>query len=210
MNLINKELQAPYEPGVYILTGVNGIGKSTIVDGIASEHPETVALHASLELSKLFNGISREEMELLKPEDKLAKMVVHFTAEFESAIGENKAVLLDTHLLIPIRKNSSVIYEDIWSDAYAPYATSMVMLSASPRDIRAWRMRDESVTGRRRNTDMADIASDQNQNIARFHSLKISGSIPQASRVVNNNHGTVATTRAEIESIFQAGSIVDN
>lgn len=206
MNLINAERKVPYEPGVYMLTGVNGIGKSTIIDSITAEHPETVALHASLELSKLFNDISREQMELLRPEDKLAKMVIHFTTQFEKNLDENKAVLLDTHLLVPIRKSSSVVYEDIWSDAYTPYITSMAMLSAEPSDIRAWRLRDEVNTGRKRNCNIIDIASDQEQNIARFRSLLVNGSLPKESKIVLNNHGLITETRKIIESIFQVNT----
>ena len=206
MNLINNELENPYTPGVYMLTGVNGIGKSTIVDSIAAVHPETVALHASLELRQLFNGISREELEMLKPEDKLAKMVVHFTTQFEKTLEEKKAVLLDTHLLVPIRKDRSVVYEDIWSDAYTPYLSSMVMLSAEPSDIRAWRLRDEANTGRKRNSEVLDITADQDQNIARFRSLASNGSIPEGSKVINNNHGSIEATRKDIEEIFHARS----
>ena len=206
MNLINNELENPYTPGVYMLTGVNGIGKSTIVDSIAAVHPETVALHASLELRQLFNGISREELEMLKPEDKLAKMVVHFTTQFEKTLEEKKAVLLDTHLLVPIRKDRSVVYEDIWSDAYTPYLSSMVMLSAEPSDTRAWRLRDEANTGRKRNSEVLDITADQDQNIARFRSLASNGSIPEGSKVINNNHGSIEATRKDIEEIFRTRS----
>lgn len=203
MDLINTERKEPYEPGVYILTGVNGIGKSTIIDSITAEHPETVALHASLELSKLFNGISRDEMELLRPEDKLAKMVIHFTTQFEKNLEEDRAVLLDTHLLVPIRKNDSLVYEDIWSDAYSPYVTSMTMLSANPGDIRAWRLRDEANTGRKRNSDVADITSDQDQNIALFKSLVARGSLPEESKIIKNHHGSIITTRKDIEAVFR-------
>jgi adenylate kinase len=198
----NAEQQEPYTPGVYMLTGVNGIGKSTIVDSIATDHPEMVALHASLELRQLFNGISREELEVLKPEDKLAKMVVHFTVQFDKALEEKKAVLLDTHLLVPIRRDRSVVYEDIWSDAYTPYATSVVMLSADPSDIRAWRLRDEANTGRKRNSEVVDITADQDQNIARFQSLLSSKSIPKESQIIKNSHGSIESTRKDIEKIF--------
>ena len=204
MNLINTEPKEPYAPGVYMLTGVNSIGKSTIVDSIAADHPETVTLHASLELRQLFNGISREELESLRPEDKLAKMVLHFTNQFEKTLNENKATLLDTHLLVPIRKDMSVVYEDIWSDAYAPYTSSMVMLSAEPSDIRAWRLRDEANTGRKRNSEILDIAADQDQNIARFQSLRLHRSIPRESQIVKNNHGSIEATRKDIEKIFHA------
>ncbi len=206
MNLIDTSKEAPYSPGVYMLTGINGIGKSTIVDQIASEHSEVVAVHASLELRNLFGNVTREELELLKPEDKLAKMVVHFTARFDEAIENQQAVILDTHLLVPIRKENSVVYEDIWSNAYTPYVNSMAMLSASASDIRAWRLRDEAATGRKRNTDIQDILLDQDQNIARFQSLLSMGSIPPHSKVIENSNGSIQATRAEVESIFNTQS----
>lgn len=205
MNLINKTPHTEYSPGVYMLTGVNGIGKSTIVDQIAASHPEVHPMHASKELSALFGGITREEMEALKPEDKLAKMVVHFTAQFDKAIDDSRAVILDTHLLVPIRKENYVTYEDIWSDAYTPYVSSMAMLSAQPSDIRAWRLRDEAATGRKRNTDVGDIQSDQDQNIARFRRLQATGSLPGASEIINNHHGSISLTRLAIEEVFQSG-----
>lgn len=204
MNVIGEKIPTEYSPGVYMLMGVNGIGKSTIVDQIAATNPEVVPMHASKELSALFGGITREEMESLRPEDKLAKMVMHFTTQFDNALTDNKAVILDTHLLVPIRKENSVIYEDIWSDAYAPYVSSAAMLSAKPSDIRAWRLRDEVGTGRKRNTDIVDIQSDQDQNIARFKSLHETGSLPEASEIIENNHGSLQSTRLAIEEMFKS------
>ena len=132
MNLIREKTPLKYNPGVYMLMGVNGIGKSTIVDQVATTNPEVIPMHASKALSALFGGITREEMESLRPEDKLAKMVMHFTTQFDNALTDNKAILLDTYLLVPIRKENSVLYEDIWSDAHTPYVSSAAMLSASP------------------------------------------------------------------------------
>lgn len=204
MNLIRENTPLEYSPGVYMLMGVNGIGKSTIVDQVAATNSEVIPMHASKELSALFGGITREEMESLKPEDKLAKMVIHFTTQFDNALTDNKAVLLDTHLLVPIRKENSVIYEDIWSDAYTSYVSSAAMLSARPSDIRAWRLRDEANTGRKRNTDIVDIQSDQDQNIARFKSLREVGSLPEMSKVIKNNHGSLRLTRLAIEEMFKS------
>jgi adenylate kinase len=196
-------MHEPYQPGIYMLTGVNGIGKSTIVDAIAADHPETVPLHASKELSELFNGITREEMELLTPEEKMGKMAVHFTAVFERTLDRNRAAVLDTHLLVPIRKGEGLIYEDIWSDEYAPYVSSMVMLSADPEVVRAWRLDDEKATGRRRNTNSSDIALDQDANLAKFDELKTSSVIPAHSAVVQNLENRIEDTRAAIENIFK-------
>lgn len=197
------ETDLSYEAGVYMLTGINGIGKSTIVDAIASDHPEIIPLHASHELSKLFNGVSREEMEALDPTEKLARMVIHFTSIFEQITNEGGAVLLDTHLLVPIRSEQGVRYENIWSDDYTPYASSMVMLTANPTDVRDWRLADERATGRKRSVKIDDIAADQLANTSAFHALKASGSLPSTAQVIENTDGYIEDTRQSIEDIFR-------
>ncbi|MEO6760900.1 MAG: hypothetical protein ABI220_00795 [Candidatus Saccharimonadales bacterium] len=199
----STEPTEPYQPGVYMLTGVNGIGKSTIIDAISSVHPEIVPLHASQELSKLFHGISREEMELLAPEEKLGRMVIRFTSIFERVLDANKAVMLDTHLLVPIRKDNTLVYEDIWSDEYSPYVNSMAMLTAIPESIRTWRLNDEKVTGRKRNTSTNDIALDQSVNQARFNDLRASGVLATHSGIVENTNNQLAGTQSAIEGIFR-------
>lgn len=191
-----------YRPGVYMLTGINGTGKSTIVDRIAVERPKIVPIHASLELSKLFNGISREEMEKLSAEEKLGRMVAHFTTTFERSLDANKTVIMDTHLLVPIRKEDDLNYEDIWSDEYSQYTEAMVMLTASPDTIRGWRLRDEALTGRKRSTEVIDIAADQDANTARFSELVAEGSLPSRSQVVENVDGGLADVQRMVEAVF--------
>lgn len=204
MSLDSIDSRSEYTPGVYMLMGVNGIGKSTIVDRIAADNPEVVPMHASKELSALFGGITREEMESLRPDEKLAKMVVHFTSQFDKALDNDKAIILDTHLLVPIRKDGLVAYEDIWSDAYTPYTTSAAILSAHPSDIRSWRLRDEADTGRKRNTEAVDIQIDQDKNLARFKDLQETGSLPEKAEIVNNHHGSLSLTRLAIEEVFRS------
>ena len=185
-----------------MLTGINGTGKSTVVDMIAERKPETVPLHASIELSKLFNGISREEMEKLDASEKLGRMVAHFTTLFEQNIDRDKAVIMDTHLLVPIRKEGEVQYEDIWAQEYREYTRSMMMLTASPDTIRGWRLSDEAATGRKRNTTLADIAADQDANVTRFEELVTEGSLSSGSRVIENIDGGLDDVRLQIETAF--------
>lgn len=208
MRLINRENEPtePYKPGVYMLTGINGIGKSTVVDAIAHGSPETVPLHASHELRRLFGDISREELELLTPEEKLSRMVVHFTTIFDRSLNDEKAVIMDTHLLVPIRKDDAVLYEDIWSHEYASRITSMAMLSANPESVRRWRLEDEVVTGRKRNGDTAAIAADQEMNIAKFKKLYADGQLPSRSSIIENQSEQLDATRLAVERVFRVES----
>lgn len=205
MNLIIGEAPRvePYQPGVYMLTGINGIGKSTVVEAITDRRPEALPLHASLELRGLFGNISRDELEHLSPEEKLSRMVIHFTRIFEVNVNDDRAVIMDTHLLVPVRRDDGVNYEDIWSPEYQQYVSAMVMLSASPESVKQWRLEDEQATGRRRNTDVETILVDQEKNITRFLDLRATGEIPAHSSVIENQNGRLAETQAAIESVFQ-------
>lgn len=205
MNLINREngITEPYQPGVYMLTGINGIGKSTLVNAIAVDHPEIKPVHASQELRGLFGNVSREELELLTPEEKLSRMVIHFTTIFNRSLNDNQAVMMDTHLVVPIRKENSLVYEDIWSSEYTPYVSSMAMLSAEPESVRQWRLQDEATTGRKRNTDVRAITDDQDANISRFEQLLSEGQLPVGSGVVTNLSDRMDEARKAVETVFR-------
>lgn len=205
MNLINREngITEPYQPGVYMLTGINGIGKSTLVDAIAVDHPEIKPVHASQELRGLFGNVSREELELLTPEEKLSRMVIHFTTIFDRSTNDDQAVMMDTHLVVPIRKEDSLVYEDIWSSEYTPHVSSMAILSAEPASVRQWRLEDEITTGRKRSTDVQAIAEDQDVNISRFEQLLSEGQLPAGSNIVINHSGRINEAREAVESVFR-------
>ena len=132
-------------------------------------------------------------------------MVVHFATIFDQGLNDNQAVITDTHLLVPIRKDNNATYEDIWSHEYAPYVSSMAMLSADPTAVRGWRLEDERATGRKLNTDIFAIAADQEMNIARFKILYADGQLPNSSSVVENQSGQLDETRAAVERAFKAG-----
>ena len=195
--------ETPFDAGVYMLMGINGIGKSTIVDAIANDSPEVTAVHASQELRALFNGVSREKLEKLNPEEKLARMVIHFTSIFDEVTSEGGVVMLDTHLLVPIRTPEGVTYENIWSDMYSPYVNATAMLTADAEDVRGWRMEDELVTGRKRNVSEDDIRADQAANVVAFEELKAAGRLPLRSRIITNIDDRIEKTRQDIEAVFR-------
>lgn len=114
-----------------------------------------------------------------------------------------KAVILDTHLVVPIRKDSAVLYEDIWSNEYTSHVTSMAMLTADPESVRRWRLEDELATGRKRNTDTDAITADQEVNITRFKRLYTDGQLPSSSSIIENQNGCMDETRLAVERVFK-------
>jgi adenylate kinase len=173
--------------GARLLAGINGVGKSTIVNAIASHNSGIFPIHASAELRDLFGGVSHEELESMTPEQKLARMAVRFTELFTQARDEKKVALLDTHILVPIRRNNVTQYEDIWAEEYRKWIGQAAMLIADPVDILTWRADDEIKTGRVRDLSLDHIDIDQRLNLRRFSELVSWRDLPSTSRIVRNS-----------------------
>ena len=186
------------EPRVYMLTGINGVGKTTLADQLAAELPNTAAIHASQELRNLFGGISREQQERMKLEDRLAEMVMHFTVLFDRGLNDNDNIIFDTQLLIPTSGEQGVYYESAWSDEYTKYLGQATMLTAHPRDIRTWRERDEKLTGRKRSLSEEDIEQHQNMNMHEFTDLLDRGAIPANSQIIKSEDGQLEKAKLAV------------
>lgn len=177
--------------GVHMFMGVNGVGKSTLTEMIGAVLPDTLIVHASQELRRMFGVATQQELEELSPDEKLSRRTTHLLEIFRRAQMDGQSVLLDTHLLVPIRKNGAVRYENTWTDEYTEYVAGAYMLGADPMDIRDWRAADAATTGRKRNLSLDDIKTDQQLNIGEFTALVNRGALPENSRVIENRAGTI-------------------
>ncbi len=153
-----------------MLLGINGVGKSTIAEKLICRVPGSVALSGSKILMTIFGGVSREELEKLSATEKMSMMELAFVEIFERH-STSQLVVLDTHLVVPIRKSGTLVLENIWSPRYAPYVRSVCFICASPGDIRQRRLTDERLTGRARDTNLGNIRSDQDLNLASFEEI---------------------------------------
>jgi len=175
--------------GLYVFMGVNGVGKSTLTRDIVYAYPDASRIHASQELRSLFEGFSENELEQLAPEEKLCRKVARLVDLFRQARQTSGLVLVDTHLLLPVREGEDVTYMNLWSDEYTQCISGAYMLTASPNEIRARREADEAETGRVRDLSEANIKYDQDININAFTELIDRGALPASSRVVENGTG---------------------
>lgn len=175
--------------GVYMFMGVNGVGKSTLVEGLAPHLPEARVVHASAELRKLFGGLSYAELEQIDPVEKLQRRADHFTKLFHEVHSQSGLVLMDTHLLVAIRQGPDVRYENTWSPNYSEFVHGAFMVTANPADIRTRRERDIAATGRVRDIDEFNIRQDQELNVQEFESLIAAAHIPSNAEVVSNDEG---------------------
>lgn len=186
--------------GVYMFMGVNGVGKSTLTDMIGAAFPDALTIHASKELRRILGVATREELEELSPEEKLSRRTTHLLDLFRQAHVDHRLVLLDTHLLVPIRKGESVRYENTWSDEYTDYVSGAYMLTADPKNIKDWRELDTTTTGRKRDLSVENIELDQQLNVSEFAALVDRGALPEGSQVIENRAGLIQDIGARILS----------
>jgi adenylate kinase len=184
--------------------GVNGVGKSTLASDVATAFPDALRLNGSAELRRLFGGVSREELERLDPAQKLGRRAAHFLELFRRATADHKLVLMDTHLLVPIRSDDSVRYENTWHDGYSAFVAGAFMLTADPRDISAWRALDQERTGRTRDLAAENIAIDQELNVAEFRTLIDREALPPNSQIIENGDGLLPYIGARVLSYLEA------
>lgn len=157
-------------PNVMMLLGINGVGKSTLTKKVRQTVPECAAISGSETLMKAFGGADRVRLEAMSAGEKMRMMEPAFLDAFERCRNAPSAIL-DTHLVVPIRCGRVELFENIWSDLYAPYIRSAIFVAGDPKQIRERRIRDELETGRKRDTDIRNIRVDQAMNLRAFDDL---------------------------------------
>jgi len=152
---------------VIALFGINGVGKSTIAHALHETIFGSVMLSGSELLMHSFKGLNREQLEMLSPEEKMRMLESAFLDAFEQN-REAKLIILDTHLVVTIRKNGKLILENVWSERFSPYSNFVFFISSNPMEILQRRMRDSRISGRRRDLDVEHIRVDQTINLSVF------------------------------------------
>ncbi len=155
---------------VIVFFGINGVGKSTLVKKIVDDYPIIKSMSGSEILMKAFGGVNRQQLEIISPEEKL-RMIEFACIEAFERYQQAKYCLLDTHLVVPIRKAGTLILENMWSIKYLPYIQKAYLMIGDPQEILERRIRDESVIGRKRDLNIANIISDQEINLMVFKEL---------------------------------------
>lgn len=173
--------------------GVNGVGKSAIADFLNTTLASSIRVQASCVLRNSM-GMDRQALEETSKDIKMAVKVPAILQEFNRAI-EYKYILLDTHLIIPIRQKETTIYEDVWSDAFFPYILKAYFIFAASQSILDRRVAGMNKTGRRRNMSIKDIASDQRLNLEKFNKLFFKNKI---GKVVNSTNRNIEEVAREI------------
>ena len=152
---------------VVVLFGINGVGKSTIASALQRVVAGSVTLSGSELLMRAFKGLDRSQLEVLSPEEKMRMLEPAFLDGFHHH-KRAPLVILDTHLVVPIRKDGRFILENVWSEQFAPHVKSVFFVLSKPREILERRIRDAATTGRKRDLDIDHIRRDQEINLSVF------------------------------------------
>jgi len=170
---------------VFVLFGINGVGKSTIARALAERVPDSAALSGSELLMRAFRGLDRYQLEILSPEEKMRLLVPAFLQAFEQHASARR-IILDTHLVVPIRKSGRLVLENVWSDAFMPHVGSAFFVSSGPEEILRRRVRDYRATGRQRDADIDHIRRDQEINLRVFEETFASFASSSKTSVIMN------------------------
>lgn len=151
--------------------GINGVGKSSLIRKILeqSDGLKTQAIFQTL--MDVIGVSSRSELEKIEAVVKyelLEKALLKKVMIFDSSL---EYVLIDCHLMVPIRKNGLVYYECMWSNKFINFSHSVYMLTADPYEILRRRTIDKDLSGRERDLNLENIHRDQETNKIMLNSL---------------------------------------
>lgn len=171
---------------VVVLLGINGVGKSTIARRLECALPGSVTVSGSAVLMDSFGGVNRQNLERLSAGEKMRVMEPALLEAFERHQAANH-IILDTHLVVPIRKSGNLVLENVWSEKYVPYVRQVFFIISDPREIMDRRIRDFESTGRQRDVDLVHISRDQDINRIVFE--EIVRPVLQCTVVTNGERG---------------------
>ena len=170
---------------VVMLVGINGVGKSMLAKMLHDSLSDSFLIAASEVLMQLFGGVSRDILERLSPDEKMRMMEPAFIELFEHN-KLSRFILFDTHLIVPIRKEGTIVFENIWSSKYLPYINRAYFITSNAQDILNRRVSDYQKTGRKRDIDLDNIKRDQHVNLCVFEEIICSA---VTSKIVTNKDG---------------------
>jgi adenylate kinase len=183
--------------------GVNGVGKTIISRTITALFSEVRYISGSGLLMKALGDVTRDTLEKISHSEKMRILEPAFRVAFE-ACSSARFGALDSHLVVPVRRDGTVMLENIWSQSYAPYITKAYMIVADPKDILARRVKDAQQNGRKRDLNLVHIERDQETNLRVFEEVvqPMCG-----SRIIYNGchdlDETIAAVKTELSETFE-------
>lgn len=100
---------------VVCVFGVNGSGKTALLQAVSDLLPGVVIFRGSTILKESLGVASYETLEAMSSEEKKSALINGISVSVRNA--PDRIILVDTHLIVPIRKLGALIIEDMWDDS---------------------------------------------------------------------------------------------
>lgn len=179
--------------------GVNGVGKSALLEaamGVCSE--PVVIVHGSAILKESLSIASYEALESISAREKKRALIDGMATLV--AASPSPITIVDTHLVVPIRKSGQLTVEDMWDDSMRELFQGFAYITAQPQTITERRRMDGGRSLRVTNAIPHVCAEDLRLNETRWDEL----STRMANRRVVVNDQTVLAGAKKIADFLQS------
>ena len=162
--------------------GVNGVGKTSVLNVLRTYNPDTVVLHGSSILKEALGVASYRELESKSASDKKLAYIRGLKSALSSA-GQG-TVIVDTHLVVTIWGAHGRHLEDMWDETLNDIFDGFVYMTSSPAVVKERRERDLANNSRVRQCDEFSCLLDLADNDSRWDA--ISAQCPTSCLIVND------------------------
>lgn len=177
--------------------GVNGAGKSALLEAVLEMHPNMIVVRGSTVLKETLGVASYEALESTPATVKKRAIIEGIAAVIESTAS--LITIVDTHLVVPIRTSGELVIEDMWDDAMPRIFRGFVYVNAHPSVIAERRRMDGERLLRVMNSVPQLCAEDLQLNAVRWDEL----SAKMANKMVVMNDQSVLVGARKILRFIQ-------
>lgn len=180
--------------------GANGVGKTTLLEAVVSMLPSGSILvgRGSAILMKSLGVTSYEALEGMSAAAK--KRALHEGIATFVRTATSRVVIVDTHLVVPIRGSEGLVVEDMWDDYLLEHVGGFVHVTASPITVHERRRGVAERALRAQRSTPGVCAEDLQLNAMRWQEVS-----PRMShtRVIANDHA-IANGAREILTFIES------
>lgn len=166
----------------FCVFGVNGAGKTALLQVVSDLLPEVVIARGSMILKESLGVASYETLEAMSSVEKKKALISGISAFVHNT--SNRIALVDTHLVVPIRKSGILTVEDMWDDSMTELFRGFVYITATPSMVSERRRTNNERVLRGAHSTPQMCAEDLRSNSARWDEVSLK--LPHKKVIVND------------------------
>lgn len=181
--------------------GVNGVGKTALLQAISDMLPDVIVARGSTILKEALGVALYETLELMPMAEKKKVLIAGMSSLIQSS--SNRLVIMDTHLVVPIRRFAAMTLEDMWEDEMLQIFQGFVYITANPLMVSERRRMSSERTLRAMRATLQMCVEDIRLNAERWD--EICKRMPNKKVIVNDQSLLVGAEKIVvfIRSLFQ-------